>query len=216
LAPSRPAASLLWRCARSTLTWARSHGRRTGSLIRAALTAPEGVAVYRSDLALCPQRALLGRVWGARNLGVGGGPRVERTTLAREIAVAIGACRAAPKLSPAGAGGQARLEALDGEPTGGRRAPPVHRDPAAALPQAQPEDANRGSARARRLGQVGQGASRLKPQSLATTPIKTKGTIVPAVRERDSADLDACNVNDRYCQQRSVMLDERMVTGRSS
>jgi len=54
--------------------------------------------VHRSDLALCPQRALLGRVWGARNVGKGGGRERERTMLAREVAVAIG-CQAAHNLS---------------------------------------------------------------------------------------------------------------------
>jgi hypothetical protein len=61
---------------------------RTGSLLPAALTAHE--------LALCPQRAAPGGAPGARGIWVWAGARErERTTLAREVAVAIGACRAA-------------------------------------------------------------------------------------------------------------------------
>jgi hypothetical protein len=55
--------------------------------------------MHRSDQALCPQRALLGRVWGAKNAGVVGDREWVRTTLAREVAVAIVACQAGHKLS---------------------------------------------------------------------------------------------------------------------
>jgi len=63
-----------------------------------ALTAPEGDAVHRPDLALCAERGAVGRVWGARNVGLSESHERERTALTHEVAVAIGAYRAVHKL----------------------------------------------------------------------------------------------------------------------
>ena len=64
-----------------------------------ALTAPEGVAVYCSDLALCTERGAVGRIWGARNVGLSESHERERTAPTHKVAVAIGAYRAVHKLS---------------------------------------------------------------------------------------------------------------------
>ena len=59
-------------------------------------------------MAVCAEWASQGRVWGARNVGVSG-PQWERTTLAREVAAAIGAYQAGrAQTVTAGAGGRAR------------------------------------------------------------------------------------------------------------
>jgi hypothetical protein len=66
-------------------------------------------------------RLTAGRVWGAKKVGLGGGREWESTVLAREVATAIVADRTTHEPSQRALAAK-RLEALGGDPVGGRRA----------------------------------------------------------------------------------------------